>query len=85
MSTEEGGDPPVRQRAILAHGMTEREEGIPRRQEAEEGAPPEQRVLLAHGMHGWGGPQNPTNAPRGPPKQRAPPAHSVQGGGGENG
>ena len=57
--------------------------GIPQRQEAEEGEPPEQRALLAHGMQGQGGTQNPTNALRRPPEQRAPPLHGVQGGGGE--
>ena len=71
MSTEEGGDPPTRQRALPAHGMPKREEGSPRRQEAEDGAHPEQRAHLAHGMHGQGASQNPTNAPKGPPKQRA--------------
>ena len=78
MSTEEGGDPPVRQRALPEHSMPEREEGSPRRQEDEEGAPPDQRALLAHGMHGWGGTQNQTNTPRGSPEQRAPPAHGMQ-------
>ena len=77
MSPEEGGDPPVRQRGLPAHGMPEQEEGSPRRQEAKEGAPPEQRALLAHGMHGRGGTQNQTNAPRGPPDHCAPPAHSM--------
>ena len=62
------GGPPVRQRALPAHGMPKREEGIPRIQEDKEGAPPEQHALLAHGMHGQGGTQNSTNAPRGPPE-----------------
>ena len=85
MSTEEGGDPPVRQRALPEHSMPEREEGSPRRQEAEEGAPPEQCAILAHDMKGRGGSRNPTNAPRRPLEQRAPLAHDMQVGGGEYG
>ena len=65
--------------------MPEREEGSPWRQGDEEGAPPEQRAILAHGMHGRGGTQNQTNALRGPPKERAPPVHRMQGLGGESG
>ena len=65
--------------------MPKREEGSPRIQEAKEGVPPEQRALLAHGMQGRGGSQNPTNALRRPPEQRAPPAHGGQIGGGESG
>ena len=50
-SPDEGEDPPVRQRALPAHGMLNQEEGNPPSQEEEEeGAPHEQRALPAHDM-----------------------------------
>ena len=54
-------------RELPAHGMPEREEGIPRRQEDEEGAPPYQRALPAHGMHGRGWGPEPNQQPEGTP------------------
>ena len=55
MSPEEGKDPPIRECALPAHVMPEWEEGRPRRQDAKEGSPPEQRALPAYGMQGKGG------------------------------
>ena len=71
LNTEEGGDPPVRQRELSAHGMPRWEEGIPRTQEEEEeeGVSPKQRVLP--------GAQTQTNNQRGPPEKCAPPVHGV--------
>ena len=58
-------------RELPAHGMPEREEGIPRRQEEEEREPPEKRALSAHGMHGQG-------VPRTKPTPRGDPLSSVR-------
>ena len=52
LSSEEGGDPPARQCALPAHGMTGQEKGSPLKQEDEEA--PEERALPAHGMQGQG-------------------------------
>ena len=48
---KKGGPPPEQQRAPPAHGMTTREGGDTPNKEAEEGAPPEQRVS-AHSIQG---------------------------------
>ena len=64
--------------------MPEQEGGLPQINMAddEEGASPEQRAHLAHGMHSQGNPLLlHTNNQRGPPEQRATQAHGVQGGG----
>ena len=58
--------------------------GEPEEVDAEEGAPPEQRALLAHSMQGRRGVSKPKEANRGPPEQHARPAHGVsarEGGG----
>ena len=63
--------------------MPKKEGGLPQSQREDdgEGAPPEQRAHLAHGMHGHGYPSpRTTSTQRGLPKQHAPKAHGVQGG-----
>ena len=85
-SLDKGRDPPVWQCALPVHGMPKQEKGNLPRQEEEEGlAPPEQHALPAHGMQGRGRPPNPTIALRRPPEQRAHPAHGMQGRGGDGG
>ena len=82
----EGGDPPARQHALSAHGMPEKEGGLPQSQGEDdgEGASPKQHAHLAHGMHGQGDPSpRTTSTQRGPPEQRGPQGQGVQGGGGD--